>query len=135
MDETKQPGLLITAVIVTESHFRRSEFVPPDVKYDSKLEVGFNYDAGEQRLGLQLVVTVQGTNQTVDLGVTYYCEIRKDPAFPNMTFSEYVNNGGPQGLIYGFAREHIISTTMKGGVPLCVLNPFNTKPENKVVID
>lgn len=123
MDGSKQPGIKIDAILLSESLFKRK----PDVKIplDIKLDVNAKHTINEEKKQLitQLQVCLNSESDSV-FGRFVFVGIFSTNDNSNMTLDEFSKNNAP-ALIFPYIREEIHNRSLKAGLPPILIQPVN----------
>jgi preprotein translocase subunit SecB len=135
MDATRGPGIVIDSVLLVASSFLRKESVPDKYDYNWTVETNFNLATDKKTLGMMMNVKVTTAEGFVEAAVQYFAQFSKVAGQENLTFSEYINSGSPQSMLFNYVREQIHTLTIKACVAPMILPPTVIAPSQPVVLE
>ncbi len=132
MDNTRQPGLLLSQVFLESASFQhRHDFLslpasPPPGEIQVVLEAQYMI-AADGRAGVvrMVIKTDDATNPHYGFEVIVAATISVEEGAENMSIEEYVRGGAGRALLYPFAREAVANLTGRGRFGPLWLHPFN----------
>lgn len=131
MDETKQPGLQINQILLTEAHFaHRKDWMALDPKTDIgevpiNIQVKIAGKTGEKTAAVSIrAMTPDGSDSLYSFSVEITAIVSAIPGQENLDPAEYARNMGPAAF-FPFLREAVANLTLRGRFGPLWLKPFN----------
>jgi preprotein translocase subunit SecB len=122
MDKTKQPGILINAILLADSVFHRAHEIPKNLKF--KLNFAINNIIDKSNLVTELTVRVNTKEDPVYL-IIKYVGIFSGMPDSNMNLEEFSQISAP-AMLLPYIREEIHNRLLKANVfNIGILPPIN----------
>ena len=125
MDTLKQPGIDLKTILIIELNFRRAPIVPEKIDYDINIESVAALNEKKDTLNQTLKVIVKAKDGvSSEASCIIQGQFTTIPDQKNMELEEFSSASAP-AVLYPFCREAIASISMKAGMPVILLPPFN----------
>jgi preprotein translocase subunit SecB len=134
MDMSKQPGINIISIILTNEKFERVKIVPKNIDVNVHFDLRYEKYLDSNMNSLLIKTTVKGKSKDIiaetNDDIAYLLEFDYIGMFSiinveeNMPMDTFLKNSAA-AIMFPYIREHISSITQKAGLGAVYLKPIN----------